>query len=128
MRTLIKERINGFGEFEFYEGYFIGRIDEGVDASFNFVDSLSKLIQRHFSNQPVIYISDRVNSYSLDPVATMDLIARNNICFAGVVIYTKLKKQVFSFEEETIKGISMFYFDDLESAMIWAEQKLLKPN
>ena len=83
---MIKEQIAGLGEFEFYEDYFIGRIYEGVNAGSNFVDSLSGLIQKHYSGRPIIYISDRVNSYSLDPIATNDLIRRNNIRFAGVVV------------------------------------------
>ncbi len=96
---MIKERIDGLGEFEFSEGYIIGRIDDGVNAGPDFVDALTKLIQKHSSGQPIIYISDRVHSYSLDPLATMDLISRNNICYAGVVTYKRQQNKSFSLEE-----------------------------
>jgi len=121
---MIKECINGLGEFEFFEGYFIGRINVGVNAGSNFVDALSELINKHYHGKPVIYISDRVNSYSLDPVATMDLIERNNIRFAGVVVYTQLQEKAYSFEERFIDGITMCDFVSLDAALCWSKQKL----
>ena len=121
---MIKECINGLGEFEFFEGYFIGRINVGVDAGSNFVDALSELINKHYHGKPVIYISDRVNSYSLDPVATMDLIERNNIRFVGVVVYTPQQEKGYSFEERFIDGITMCHFVSLDAALCWSKQKL----
>ncbi len=122
----IKERIGGLGEFEFFDGYFIGRIDDGVNVGSDFVDALSELIHKHYLDRPIIYISDRVNSYSLDPVATMDLIERNNIRFAGVVVYTLQQRSVYSFEEHIIEGITMCDFVSLDAALTWAKQKLLE--
>lgn len=123
---MIKERIDGLGEFEFYSNYFIGRIDEGVNAGPSFVDSLTKLIQKHYSGGPIIYISDRVNSYSLDPIATNELIRRNNIRFAGIVIYTQQQKHVYSYEEHVLQGVTVCSFDALSTAVSWAELKSLE--
>jgi hypothetical protein len=122
---MIKERIAGLGEFEFYEDYFIGRIYDGVNAGSNFVGSLSDLIQKHYSGRPIIYISDRVNSYSLDPIATNDLIRRNNIRFAGVVAYSEHQKNLYVYEEQVFQGVTMCSFDALDVALRWAEQKSL---
>ena len=125
---MIKECIPGLGEFEFFEGYFIGRISDGVNAGSNFVDTLSELLYEHYHGKPVIYISDRTNSYSLDPVATMDLIERNNIRFAAVVVYTQRQEQVYSFEERFIDGITMCHFVSLDAALSWSKQKLQEIN
>ena len=125
---MIKEYINGLGEFEFFEGYFIGRINVGVDAGSHFVDALSELIHKHYHGKPVIYISDRINSYSLDPVATIDLIERNNIRFAGVVVYTQQQEKMYSFEEHFIDGITMCNFVSLDAALCWSKQKLQEIN
>jgi hypothetical protein len=121
---MIKERIDGLGEFEIHAGYLIGRIDYGKHAGPHFVDALSELIQKHYQGRPLIYISDRVNSYSLDPAATMDLIRRNNIRFVGIVTYTDLQKTMYVFEEQVIKGITMCDFVSLNDALAWAKQKL----
>ena len=96
MKGMITERIDGLGDFEFYKGYFIGRIDAGANAGPDFVDTLTALIQKHSPGQPIVYISDRVHSYSLDPVATMELISRNNIRYAGVVIHSPKQKKYYS--------------------------------
>ena len=125
---MIKECINGLGEFEFFEDYFIGRINDGVNAGSSFVDALSELIHKHYHGQPVIYISDRINSYSLDPLATEDLIKRNNICFAGVVVYSQQQENMFSFEEHLIDGITMCHFVSLDAALCWSKQKLQEIN
>ena len=69
----------------------------GKNSDSSFVDVLSGLIHKHYLGRPVIYISDRVNSYSLDPVARMDLIERNNIRFAGVMTYTAMQKRILLF-------------------------------
>lgn len=120
MKPHCVETIDGLGEFEFYEGYFIGRIFEGVNAGSQFVDALTRLIQKHSKGLPVIYISDRVHSYSLDPVATMDLIERNRIRYAGVVTYTHQQNHIYRYEVKSIKGAELHSFPDLNAAVSWA--------
>ena len=126
--VLNKEYINGLGEFEFYKGYFIGRINDGVNVGSNFVDALSELIHKHYHGKPFIYISDRINSYSLDPLATEDLIKRNNIRFVGVVVYTQQQEHMFYFEERFLDGITMRNFVSLDAAVVWSKQKLQEIN
>jgi hypothetical protein len=123
---MIKEKIDGLGEFEFYSNYFIGRMYEGVNAGSSFVDAFSELIQRHYSGRPTIYISDRVNSYSLDPIATNELIKRNNIRYAGVVVYTQQQRNVFSYEKRILQGVTIRSFESLPAAISWTEQKSLE--
>lgn len=123
-----KENVVGLGEFQFYKNYFIGKIYAGVNAGPEFVNELTGLIQKYFSGKPVVYISNRVNSYSLDPSATIDLINRNNIRFAGVVNYTKSQEHVYQLEEQILNGITMRSFNSLDHAVEWAEQKSLELN
>lgn len=120
MKPHCVETIDSLGEFEFYEGYFIGRIFEGGNADSQFVDALTELIQKHSEGRSIIYISDRINSYSLDPVATMDLIERNQIRYAGVVTYTNQQNRIYSYEVKSIKGAELHSFPNLKSAVSWA--------
>lgn len=115
------EIIKNLGEFEFFEGYFIGRIFEGANAGSDFVDALSTLIQKHSPGKPIVYISDRVHSYSLDPVATMDLIERNQIRYAAVVTYTSHQNRIFNYEVRSIKGAELRSFPNLAEAVSWAK-------
>jgi len=92
---MTKENIVGLGEFEFFRGYFIGRINEGSVAGSDFVDELSKLIQKYYQGQQIIYISDRVNSYSLDPVATMSLLLVIISAMQESLLIPKNKRECF---------------------------------
>ncbi len=125
---MVKEHIAKFGEFEFYKHYFIGRIYEGANAGPEFVDALSELIQKHYCGQPIIYISDRTNSYSLDPITTQILVTRNNIRFAGIVTYTEHQELNIHIEKRIINKTTMRSFSSLDSAITWAEQKSLEIN
>ena len=69
-----------------------------------------------------------MNSYSLDPVATADLVERNNIRFVGVVVYTRQQERVYSFEERFIDGSTMCNFASLDAALCWSKQKLQEIN
>ncbi|MCP4188974.1 MAG: hypothetical protein GY763_15315 [Gammaproteobacteria bacterium] len=123
---MIQETISGFGNFEFYDKYFIGRIYEGVNAGNEFVDHLTDLIQKHYSGRPIIYISDRINSYSLDVVATTDLIRRNKIHFSAIVAYTPIQEELYSYEKKCIEGTDIYLFSNLDAALSWAKQKALE--
>ena len=124
MKRCYVETIENLGEFEFYDGYFIGRIFEGVNANGEFVDALTALIQKYNSGKPVVYVSDRVHSYSLDPVATIDLIQRNNIRYAAVVTYTSQQNRIYNYEIKSIKGAELRSFPNLDEAVNWAKSVL----
>jgi hypothetical protein len=117
------ESIPHLGTFEFYDNYFIGRIYDGVDAGKKHIEELNRLINAHYSGAPTIYISDRVHSYSLDPVATQNLIANSNIVYAAVVLYSSPQKESFPLEKMLISNISLEQFNSLDSAIKWAETK-----
>lgn len=120
------ERISSLGEFEFYQGYFVGRIYDGVNADETHVEALSSLIRKYYAGAPVIYISDRVNSYSIDPIATKSLIERNNIKYALIVMHKESQKSSLPVEKMLINNVIMKSFDSLERAIVWAEEKLSK--
>lgn len=122
------EIIPNFGEFEFYEGYFVGRIYDGVNADEKYVEALSRLIYTHYSGSPVIYISDRVNSYSLDPVATKKLIERNNISHALIITHTEPQQISLHTEKILINNVVMDSFDSVELAIAWAENYIKAPS
>lgn len=56
-----------FGQITFYESYLIVVINEGViiDDDLNF--EITQLIIDYYKERPFIYITNRVNSYSINP-------------------------------------------------------------
>ena len=120
------EKISKFGEFEFHKGFVIGRIYEGVNVEEKHIKSLSDLISKYYSGDPIVYISDRVYSYSIDTVATKSLIVDNNICYAAIVTHSNTQKITFPMEKEIIDNVIMKSFHSLDSAIDWAVEKTLE--
>jgi len=125
---MFKEKIECLGEFEFYDDYFIGRVDKGVNAGDDFLDTLTNTVQKYYLGRPIAYISDKVNSYSLDTFAASKLISRNNIRFAAFVTYTYMQKKVYPLEERYIQGAELRSFRNLDAAAQWVMQKLPELN
>lgn len=120
------EKISGFGEFEFHKGYFIGRIYEGIHAGIDHIKPLSELIARYYSGAPIVYISDRFYTYSIDMVATKKLIDENNIGYVAVVNYSSRQTYFFSIEKRLIDNIQINEFHSLDLAIAWAKIKALE--
>ncbi len=118
-----KELIDGFGEFEIYDHFFVGRIFQGINADSAFVEAFQQMKARYFADRPVIYISDRVNSYSLDPLATIELIKNNNIRSVGIVTYSDWQKKCVPIEMKIFEGIDTHLFNSLAEAISWANEK-----
>ncbi len=121
---MMTERILGLGTFELHDNFFIGRVDEGVNAGEEFIAPLSSLIQRHYGNKPIGYISDRVNSYSLCPIATNRLMSENNIRYAAIVTYQKHQKMVVHMEKMLLTNTSVQTFEQLGEAVDWVKTLL----
>jgi hypothetical protein len=117
------ESISHLGTFEFFEGYFIGRIDDGVNAGKEHLQELSSLIEKYYSGAPTIYISDRVHSYSIDPIATQNLIANSNIAYAAVVLHSSDQEKSYPLEKIMISNVKLEQFHNLENAVTWAKTK-----
>ncbi len=80
-----------FGEFFFCEKFVVGEIYEDIEYSWDKIEIVAVLIVEYYGNHPKIgYISNRINSYSNDPILwtkfheTYDLIIAN-----AIVSYTK---------------------------------------
>lgn len=80
-----------FGNFFFCDRFVIGEIFEDVDYSWDKIETVAMLIVEYYGNNPKIgYISNRINSYSIDPRLwtqfhdTYDMIIAN-----AIVSYTK---------------------------------------
>lgn len=57
-----------FGLFYFCDHFVIGEINEGIDYNWEKVETLAMMIVEHYGNNPKLgYISNRVNSYSVNP-------------------------------------------------------------
>ena len=110
-----------FGNFYFFEKFVVSELNEGVHFSWNKVKTLSELMLTHYGREcDLIYISNRVNSYSIEPQSWLKFDKKYNLFNAsGIVAYNEkgglsvVLERLFS--KERIK-----VFTSLKGAIDWA--------
>ncbi|MCK8520217.1 hypothetical protein M0D21_01490 [Aquimarina sp. D1M17] len=121
---VIKEYILGFGKVVFYKNYLIIEVAEGASFNHEKGKELSVLTNRHFGNRPFGYISNRVNSYSLEPADYIRIkeVFPNLKAFA-VVVHNKLQEECVTIENMFFHQ-EIITFSKLENAKSWMKEYL----
>lgn len=110
-----------FGNFYLFDRIVVSELNEGIHFDWKRVKILSDIIVRHYGNEKkLVYISNRVNSYSIEPQLWVKFEKKYNLFIsAGIVAYDKsgglsvVLERLFSKE-----SINRFRF--LKEAMDWA--------
>lgn len=115
-----------FGVLEIGDHIIVGEIKEGFDVTFDVVSQIVEVANEEFNGEPWAYISNRVHSFSTQPILHMDLtkIKHNLIAFA-VVAEKELTKRNAQFEETFIGSDYQFKsFGKLDTAVSWVKMVL----
>jgi hypothetical protein len=108
------------GTFRFYEDVVIGQIRQGKQISLDDVLPLFALAWEHYQDKPLVYISDRKYSYSLDP--TMHFETKKLLPFvAGYawVVYNPIRERVARLEQRFL-DLPTAVFRSMDPALEWA--------
>lgn len=62
-----KELTYPFGKVTIYDNYLITVMNEGITVTPNLNDVLANIAETYYKNKCFVYITHRVNSYSVDP-------------------------------------------------------------
>lgn len=109
-----------FGNFYLLETFFISEIHEGVHFDWEMIkQAMVEIMGFYGKNNKVGYISNRVNSYSMNP-QTWDKVQKEyNLIIAGAIVtYNKMTFMNASIEKEFSK-ISIKRCLSLEEAVEW---------
>ena len=102
-----------------YENYLIAHINEGFHVLSEHNKVLLELAQSYYKNRSFVYITERINSYSVDPQIYFQTSKIQNL--VGIAVVSKkymaksnadVEKMFFSKPFETFK--------DIEEAKDWA--------
>ena len=105
-------------EISIYDNYVINQIKEGIHIEVPHVESLEALINKHLKNQPFIYISNRVHSYSFDPLVHQSINKIENLIATAIITNDKTKQDIVQFEKRFSNKKIMIY-ESLEEAISW---------
>lgn len=110
-----------FGNFYLCDGFVISEIGEGIHFDWEMIKTvMEKVIAYYGDNTKRAYISNRVNSYSIDPQA-WKLINEtyNNIISYGAIVYYNRMTSINAALEKHFAPVNIKRFNSLEAAIEW---------
>ncbi len=111
----------GFAEVFVFENYLISQINDDVSIGLEHVDDLKKLIDEHYKDEKLVYISNRVSSYTVDPLVYPEIGRIDNL--VGVAVITDSQINVDNAMVEKIFYSKEFkVFKSFEDSIRWAAQ------
>ncbi|WP_369995220.1 hypothetical protein [Winogradskyella sp.] len=115
-----------FCDMTIFDSYVIVVMKEGVDIKPKHNDVLVEITNTYFSDKPFVYITHRVNSYSVDPKVYHETSKIKNL--KGFAVVSSNYQAKFNAQIEQMFFKEPFeIFTKLEDAIDWAK-KLVKDN
>lgn len=118
----VVEKTFEVGHFLYYPNYIVGKFNEGVHVTKKNAAEPIQLAQEIYGeDKPVVYISHRVHSYSMDPVGYQEVSEMfPNFKGFAIVSKNKYRRMIAKLEKLFIKKpIAVFY--DMDKAFEWAD-------
>jgi hypothetical protein len=115
-----------FGTFKIGDHFIVGVMKEGADIQLDVVSKLIDIAHEQFNGEQWAYISNRVNSYSLQPLVHFELskVEKNMIAFA-VVTDKEIHIKNAELEKSFSGGQYEFEcFANIENAIDWVTNLL----
>lgn len=114
-----------FGVFYFFDALVISEINSGVFFEWEMAKKAIKASKEFYGeNQPIVYISNRINNYTVTPADWLKFYSnRHQLAYYSVVGNTTGSLSSTVLEKLFFKG-SLQQFDDLEKAITWSLEKI----
>ncbi|WP_299254590.1 hypothetical protein [uncultured Aquimarina sp.] len=116
----------GFAKVEIEEDFLKNTITEGFLVKPEHNKLLLEFVKKHFNKKPFVYISNRVNSYSVDPTVYYETTKIDNLIGIAVVSRNHRQQKLTELENKFFQK-RIKYFTDIKKALEW-KNKLLEKN
>lgn len=114
-----------FAKLNFYGQFVITEMREGVDLDENLVDILIHFSIDFYGDRPFGYISNRIHSYSVNPVIYFKISKIKNLA-AFAVVSTRMIVSYNVKIEKAFMTKPCELFDTLDEAVYWVTQLVNK--
>ncbi|MFV0571753.1 MAG: hypothetical protein ACK5M1_04870 [Xanthomarina gelatinilytica] len=114
-----------FGTVSMHDNYMLAVMNEGITVSPELNSVLEELAANHFQDKKFVYITHRINSYSVDPNIYFKTSQIPNLVGFAVVLGRKIRLDNLALEK-------MFFskpfksFKSLDKAIEWANELCAK--
>ena len=110
-----------FGTVTVYNHYIVVVMNEGITVRPDFNSVLEDIAITHFSDKNFVYISHRLNSYSVDPNIYFKTSQIDNLIGFAVVLGNKIRLDNLAVEKMFLSK-PFKSFKALNKAIEWAEE------
>lgn len=114
-----------FCDMSIYDNYLVVVIKEGVNITPVHNSVLVEVTKNHFTDKPFVYITHRINSYSVDPKIYFETSKIENLK-GFAVVSSNYQAKINAKVEELFFNKPFEIFTNLEDAFIWADQLIKK--
>ena len=110
-----------YGNFYFFEKFLLSEINQGVHFSWEKVKKVAEIAHKYYGkNNKVVYISNRVNSYSVEPQSWLKFDKEFNFFKASAIIAYNMKGSLSVVLEKLFSQKRIQKFEKLDDAIKWA--------
>lgn len=116
-----------FCDMMIYDHYIVTTIKEGVNLTPHHNVVLVNVAETYFKDKPFVYITQRINSYSVNPAIYNETSKIKNL--KGLAVVSKIHRAKINAKIEQMFFIKPFeVFTELEDAIKWAKQQTANPS
>ena len=108
-----------------FDEFIINQIKEGVVIQPAHNTIINNTVHKHFRGKNMVYISNRVKSYSVNPLIYPQTEKIPNLVAIAMIPKTKLMRRSAEYEREFFDK-PYEIFDNLSDAIKWAHQLLMQ--
>ncbi len=127
-KPIVEHKLD-LGRFVFYENISIAEVSEGTHVTFEKIASMLQIAEDIYGNEvPFVYISNRIHSYSIDPLGYYEAMKMFPNLKAYAIVSQNKRRRMLAVLEKLFNKKPIRVFDNLEEAYTWAEQITAKPS
>ncbi len=121
--NFIKKKLK-LGELRYNNQYIVVVFNEGIDVNFDNFGEIADIIKSQYGTRPFGFISNRINSYSID-LSDAEKFNKMfpNAKACAIVAHNSITERIFEIEERFFK-FNRRAFRNIDDAIDWVEDTL----
>ncbi|WP_300436471.1 hypothetical protein [Christiangramia sp.] len=109
-----------FTSLEFYDSIVLSTVKDDIVLNLEHIEELRKICADFFKNEGFVYISNRKNSYTVNPIIYINLIKTNTLKGIAIISENIEKLQIANFEKK-FSPVPYELFQNEKEAFVWAQ-------
>ncbi len=114
-----------FCRAEIHKDYVLTVMTEGITVIPKYNDLLMMVAEQYYKNKPFVYMSNRINSYSVDPSIHLEMNKIPNLIGFAVISNNPIQKMQTELEKSLFKK-EYKLFNTMKSAIDWKNMIIMK--